>query len=78
MKVEIQLSKEAEKDLLDSFSWYQSAREGLGDEFLEVLEFSLNAISENPKAYSIQKAGQGIPDGQIPFFDFICTERRFC
>ena len=38
MKVDIQLSKEAEQDVLDSFSWYQSAREGLGDEFLEVLE----------------------------------------
>jgi plasmid stabilization system protein ParE len=54
MKVDIQLSKEAEKDVLRSFSWYESAKEGLGDEFLEALDFALKAIGENPKAYSFR------------------------
>jgi hypothetical protein len=69
MKVDIQLSKEAEQDVLDSFSWYQSAREGLGDEFLEVLESSLNAISENPQAYSFRykKLVRAYPINRFPF-----------
>ena len=48
MKVDIQLSKEAEKDVLKSFSWYESAKEGLGDEFLEALDFALKAKIPKP------------------------------
>lgn len=79
MKVDIRLSKEAEKDVLDSFSWYQSAKEGLGDEFLEVLESSLYAISENPQAYSFRykKLVRAYPMDRFPFLILYVLKEGF-
>lgn len=42
------LTPESELDIADAFHWYQEQREGLGEEFLNCLEASLQALIRNP------------------------------
>ena len=43
---------EAEQDISDGYGWYESRRTGLGPEFLQELESSLNRVVENPLSYT--------------------------
>ncbi|MCW3807165.1 type II toxin-antitoxin system RelE/ParE family toxin [Plebeiibacterium marinum] len=43
----------AEKDATEATLWYNTAREGLGDEFLLALEAKINAIQRNPEQFQI-------------------------
>ena len=54
MPVNYQLSDEAELDVAEGYEWYESQREGLGEEFLEALDQAELAISNNPKTYRIR------------------------
>ncbi|MEM9679880.1 MAG: type II toxin-antitoxin system RelE/ParE family toxin [Bacteroidota bacterium] len=49
-----QLSDEAEWDVEDGYSWYESKQEGLGEIFLEKLDLAAAAIKSNPTTYSIR------------------------
>lgn len=44
----------AETDIVESFTWYNQEREGLGDIFLDQLERSLEFIEMNPGQYQIR------------------------
>ncbi|GMQ25422.1 hypothetical protein Aoki45_21040 [Algoriphagus sp. oki45] len=79
MKVKVQLSKEAEKDVLESFRWYESEKKGLGDEFLKSLDFSLNVIGENPIAYSFRykKLVRAYPMNRFPFLILYLVKEGF-
>jgi plasmid stabilization system protein ParE len=52
----IKLSTSAQKELEDSFDWYEEQSVGLGDRFSEVIYASLNSISNDPEAYNKKKA----------------------
>jgi plasmid stabilization system protein ParE len=52
----IKLSASAQKELEDSFDWYEEQSIGLGDRFAEVIYASLNSISSNPEVYNKKKA----------------------
>lgn len=39
---------EAEEDIISAYSWYESQRVGLGDEFLYKIEDSFGIIKQNP------------------------------
>ena len=41
----------AEKDIEESYRWYNQEREGLGDIFLDQLERNLEFIEMNPEQY---------------------------
>jgi toxin ParE1/3/4 len=42
---------EAEADISDAATWYNNRQSGLGKEFLEQVEISLNRAKENPYLY---------------------------
>lgn len=44
----------AEKDIAETYTWYNEEQEGLGDTFLDQLERSLEFIEKNPGQYQIR------------------------
>jgi hypothetical protein len=44
----------AEKDITELYTWYNKEREGLGDNFLDELERSLEYVEMNPEQYQIR------------------------
>lgn len=44
----------AEQDITQSYLWYNEQREGLGEEFLNELERSIQQIIANPHQYQIR------------------------
>ena len=44
----------AEKDIAETYIWYNEEQEGLGDTFLDQLERSLEFIDQNPRQYQIR------------------------
>ena len=39
-------------NLREAYEWYERKKEGLGDDFLEAIQKSLDSISKNPTHYS--------------------------
>jgi plasmid stabilization system protein ParE len=48
----IVFSTTAEKELEESFNWYEKKTAGLGERFVVVIDNSLVSICSNPEAYS--------------------------
>lgn len=44
---------EAEDEYLQAVSWYEDQREGLGHEFIQAVESTLDFIEENPEMYPV-------------------------
>jgi len=53
MPPRLSLEPEAEADLADAFSWYESQRPGLGSEFFAEVARLLTAIEAGPERYPI-------------------------
>jgi plasmid stabilization system protein ParE len=51
--VEVRLRREAEEDLEDAATWYESQRSGLGQQFLDEVLKALGTIAEMPLVYSV-------------------------
>ncbi len=49
----VRLREEAEFDLEDAASWYESQKAGLGSEFLDTVLEMLNSIEQSPTSYPI-------------------------
>lgn len=54
MTFELFIKLEAEQDLLNAVTWYNSKRKGLGNEFILSVEACLNQIKRNPDLFQIQ------------------------
>ncbi len=54
-KYSISFHPEAEKEYLESVKWYESALSGLGDDFINEIEITLNRIDSNPLLFPIKK-----------------------
>ncbi len=54
MTYNYQLSEEAESDIYESYIWYEKQKNGLGEEFLRILDAAEQAIISNPKTYHIR------------------------
>ncbi|MEH1979211.1 type II toxin-antitoxin system RelE/ParE family toxin [Nostoc sp.] len=44
---------EVREELNDAYSWYESQKPGLGDEFLDSVDETVNRISQMPESYLI-------------------------
>ncbi|MCP4113301.1 MAG: type II toxin-antitoxin system RelE/ParE family toxin [Desulfobacteraceae bacterium] len=51
MKYELTIKPEAEKDLSETFEWYEDRRKGLGYDFLLQVEAGLRFIEKNPLTF---------------------------
>ncbi|MBO6792670.1 MAG: type II toxin-antitoxin system RelE/ParE family toxin [Balneolaceae bacterium] len=54
MIYKIHVSSEAELDLQDSYNWYESKVEGLGEKFLSHIDRNFETIASNPFAYAVR------------------------
>ena len=43
----------AAADIEDAYTWYESQRPGLGDEFREALRSALSLLGENPRLHQV-------------------------
>jgi plasmid stabilization system protein ParE len=53
MSYTIRLREEAEVDLEEAASWYESQRQGLGRDFLDTVLETLDLIEQSPMSYPI-------------------------
>ena len=44
---------EAESDIYEAYSWYETRSAGLGEAFLDSVQIALQAIRENPRRFPI-------------------------
>ena len=62
-------------DIELSFAWYERQRKGLGFEFLDSIEASLENIINNPEMYQIRySCFRGCPIRRFPFLIFYSIE----
>ncbi len=57
MKYKLVIKPEAEKDLIETFQWYEQKRIGLGHDFLLQIDAGLRFIQNNPFAFPIRYKG---------------------
>ncbi|UII31981.1 type II toxin-antitoxin system RelE/ParE family toxin [Fulvivirga ulvae] len=53
MEYHFEIKEEASDEISDAFTWYESKKEGLGAEFVSLLEGYFKRIIENPLLYPI-------------------------
>jgi plasmid stabilization system protein ParE len=51
--VEVRLRREAEEDLADAATWYESQQPGLGKQFLDEVLTALSTIADMPLGYAV-------------------------
>ncbi len=62
-------------DIELAFAWYERQRRGLGFEFLDCVESSLQNITKNPEMYQIRySCFRGCPIRRFPFSIFYSIE----
>ena len=55
MNISFSFSAAAEKEVRESFNWYEEQSVGLGVRFTETIDNALISISKNPEAYKNRK-----------------------
>jgi toxin ParE1/3/4 len=74
--VKLSYTKRARIDIDIAMGWYESQRSGLGIEFLECIEGTINRILENPKLYSVKhKRLRSAVIRRFPFSVFYTIEK---
>lgn len=69
------LTSAARRDVASAADWYESKREGLGDEFLNRVDGALENIGSNPLAYrKVSGENRRCPLEQFPFALFFKIE----
>lgn len=56
MKLELIIKEEARQEVLDAYGYYEKAKVGLGDVFLEYLENCFDRISSTPLHFPIKRS----------------------
>ena len=54
MKYELVLKEEADREIIESYIWYEQQQEGLGESFLTELEKYFSIIMKNPQLYAVR------------------------
>jgi plasmid stabilization system protein ParE len=76
MTMHVILRRGAEDDVWRAFEWYQSEREGLGEEFLAQLRQTLDRIAAYPNSYSeVYRSVRRAPLRKFPYLVFYLGER---
>lgn len=53
MNYQVLIQSEAELDLQDIYNWYEQRSQGLGSEFIRVVDASLATIQRNPQSFPV-------------------------
>jgi plasmid stabilization system protein ParE len=77
MSYQLFFSEDALVDINESFLWYEQQREGLGEEFLESIDTSIDKIVNNPNLYQLQyKEQRAAILARFPYRIFYFTEEN--
>jgi plasmid stabilization system protein ParE len=49
-------SSSAAKEIRDSFDWYEDRVNGLGEQFIQIIDLSLELILLNPEGFPVKKS----------------------
>lgn len=55
MSYTVIFKEEADNDVFDARSWYESRRIGLGDEFLDEIEEYVKVLEQDPQIFQLRK-----------------------
>jgi plasmid stabilization system protein ParE len=73
--MKLRYTDRSKEDVELAFAWYERQRKGLGFEFLDCVEVSLQNIMNNPKMYQIRYVYfRGCPIRRFPFSIFYTIE----
>ena len=74
---EVQFRKAALAEVRESYHWYETQRQGLGEEFILCLEEAIERISRNPESYPfVHKNIRRIIVRRFPYGVFYFTEQN--
>jgi plasmid stabilization system protein ParE len=73
LKYPIVYTARAEKDLVDSFTWYEQQQKGLGARFIDAVKYRIHAIEENPELFAIKF--KSYREASIPVFPYVVIYR---
>ncbi len=68
-KYSIIFHPKAEKEYLESVEWYENSLIGLGQEFVDEIENTINLISDNPLLFPIKK--YKLREAKVKKFPFV-------
>ena len=69
MKFSLNYHPSAQKEYLDSVSWYEQAKTGLGEQFIQELEAMLDKIEQNPFLFQVKR--KRLREGKLRSFPYI-------
>lgn len=58
MTYSLRYLREVHQDIEDAYTWYETRRVGLGDEFVEAVEQMIGRIAKGPLAFPDEEAGR--------------------
>jgi hypothetical protein len=64
MNYKLDFHEDVEGDYLEAYTWYEEAKEGLGERFLKMVRAKLEQITKNPEAFS-QKTKSGYREAAV-------------
>jgi plasmid stabilization system protein ParE len=75
MNYRLIIRPEAEFDLEDAFTWYESQEPGLGSEFVRAIDACISTVGRNPLTYRlIYQEARRVLVRRFPYFLFYIVE----
>jgi plasmid stabilization system protein ParE len=68
--------EDVETDYLEAYTYYETAREGLGERFMKMVKTKLEEIARNPEAFS-QKTKSGYRAAAVEVFPYIIAYKIY-
>ncbi len=76
MTAEVRLRPEAEQDVVEAALWYEENEPGLGVQFVDQVQATLNTIAEQPSAFTaVHKTVRRALVKRFPFGVFYKTDK---
>jgi mRNA-degrading endonuclease RelE of RelBE toxin-antitoxin system len=76
MNYRLDFHEDVETDYLEAYTWYETAREGLGERFLKMAKEKLEQIARNPEAFS-EKTKSGYREAAIDVFPYMIVYKIY-
>jgi plasmid stabilization system protein ParE len=76
MSYRLDFHKDVESDFQEAYTWYENAKEGLGERFLKMVRGKLEQIAKSPESFS-QKTKSGYREAVVEIFPYIIVYKLY-
>jgi plasmid stabilization system protein ParE len=76
MKYRLDFHEDVAEDYQEAYTWYEEAKEGLGERFLKMVRVKLEQIAKNPDAFS-QKTKSGYREAAVEIFPYMIVYKLY-